>query len=259
MNGHTQLDMEITAFAARLNWVRWQHVARRLDISRATAFRHLGALTQRGLLERHEDLVYGGAVYSATSDGIASSGSAMRQANPSTNNVMHDDECADVLISLELENPNLSFLTEREFISRRRVLGDARHSFELITKRSPGYARSHRPDIICELSENGLFVAIEVERTEKDSRRWRDNLEAYSHRVDREGCMGVLYLTPPLVWRKRIERFASEMGLGDRFATRIIGEDTTSGLDEIVAAFRASYPDSRELARARRRAVEWSF
>ncbi|MBJ7354370.1 MAG: hypothetical protein JHC98_06050 [Thermoleophilaceae bacterium] len=230
----TQLELDILKFAGRQRCVRPEHIEHRFEVSRATAYRRPGSLTERGLLASFEGISTGGRVFAATREGLATASLPLRPAEPTTWFLPHDEAMTSVVC--ELERQHVDCLTEREIVARGRMMRDGRHEFELEEVRN-GRRVQHRPDVVCELPDTDSFIAIEVELSPKNVDRWRDILRAFDRRIHVDGFIGVLYVAGPDARGSRIAALANETGLGARFQLRQTSDlDLLGGLVAIVNA-----------------------
>lgn len=234
----TKRDIEITEFLSRVKIARPDQIEDRFEISRSTAYARLAFLTEIGLVGSAERISPEGRVFYATREGNARARLGLPIARPTVGKLTHDLAATSVIAGLE--RSGVPCLAERELRAHQRFIGDSRFLFDV----DDHLARRivpHSPDIVCEIEQNGPFVALEVELSTKDVRRWRELLSGFYRRLGVAGFIGVLYLAGPKCGPARIIRIANEVGLGDHFQLRLTtDDDILDGLLDIVGAEEVS-------------------
>jgi hypothetical protein len=225
--------LEILRFVARVGLARPEDLITRFDFSIATAYRRLGILKELDLLHAVPNISFSGNAYIATRTGIATAELPLPVAEPKHSKSLHDFAMTEVVSWME--SVGIDVLTERELTAHKRISNSGRYSFS-IARRAGRFADTHKPDIICEVPEEDLFVAIEVELQPKSNERWRDILYGFQNRVGVDGFAGVLYLTGPGADVARLRRAAEWSSLGARFQQLdIAAPDYLPSLLEILA------------------------
>jgi hypothetical protein len=230
----TKRDMEILRFIARVGVAQPNNLITRFGISRATAYRRTKFLSELGHLSRTPNISPDGDVFIATRSGIAMSELPLREPKVCRFTMPHSFAMTEVVS--QLERCDIDCLTERELLAQRRIDESERYVFPLMRPKNR-WAKTHRPDIVCEVPGEDVFIAIEVELSPKDNERWDDILHSYANRVGINGFAGVLYLVGPGAERKRLSRHAQDTMLGDRFQLLdIAAPDFVPSLQAILAA-----------------------
>lgn len=257
----THRDLELLEWLGRVKLARAEHVALRFAMARSKTYARLALLTAEGLvaLERR---VPGQAVYYATRAGLAVAGLPLGQARMSLATLEHDLAVAGACAGLECAGERLYGRTEREMRADLRADGECRWR---VAVRDTGKGRSgyHWPDLAAYRNPAKGWVAVEVELSQKRAERTRSILAGY--RSHPEGLSVVLYLTPDVRSRERIERLAAAEGLGRRgpvtFCAAALSEQPDYGA--LFAAIRSAYRERQEqiersqaAAEERRRAEE---
>lgn len=225
----TKKHIELLRFIARVDFVQPQHVMARRGISRATAYRQLARLREHGLIRRADELPMLGEAHLATRDGIQLTDLPLHESAPSNYTYSHSLACTDVVT--EFEASGIECFTEREILAHQRLTKDNKYLFGL--RRSERLSKTHRPDVVVEVSQEGHFVAIEVELAPKNLDRWTDIFGAFEDRVEVDGFLGVLYVTGSTVGQRRLSKLAAGTLLESRFKSVPVGD---SGM---IPAFRS--------------------
>lgn len=230
----TNRDMEITKFLSRVKIARPDQIEERFQISRSTAYARLAVLIENGLVASAGGISPQGKVFYATRKGNRRIKFGLPTAKPTVGAVTHDLAMTTVVAGLE--SNGFPCMPERELRGYRTYFNSSRFQF-LINDYLTGRYVNHSPDIIFELEMDGPFIAIEVELSNKNVRRWRDILRGFNDRTDVNGFIGVLYIAHPNAGPDRIERIAKEVGLDDRFQLRLTTDpiaDITDGLFDLI-------------------------
>lgn len=239
----TKKHIELLRFIARVDFVQPQHVIARYGISRATAYRQLARLRRHGLIRRTDELPMLGEAHLATRDGIQLADLPLHESAPSNYTYSHSLACTDVVT--EFEASGIECLTEREILAHQRLTKDNKYLFGL--RRSERLSKTHRPDVVVEVSWEGHFVAIEVELVPKSLDRWIDIFGAFEDRVGVDGFLGVLYITGSAVSQKRLASLAIGTRLESRFKSVPVADpEMILALESIV--IKANQHHAREIA-----------
>jgi len=215
-----------------------QAVARREQITLASARARLTGAQRAGLLARRRPLYGQPSLYFATAAGMKVAGeSGLGQCRVSAANAAHLIACAAAAAELESSFLEHTVRSERELRRAEQELGVPLASARL---GAPGAERSwHRPDLVLwpRAPRAGLPVAVEVELTVKAPRRLVEICRAWA----RARCVaGVLYLVSPQV--ERPLRRAIERGLAGETVVAVPLSTLTHARDgHRIHASRASH------------------
>ena len=176
MTASTTTNDAILAWIARIGAAAATDVADRFDLSPARARSRLRAAQQAGTIDAIRLLNGHPALYVATSAGLRAAGLVdLPRARVSPGGFLHLREVARAAVALELAQPDLAVVGEREL---RRWESDAgRPLASADVGRGPdGSPARHRPDLVLwpadRVGQPGCeAVAIEVELTVKAPRR----------------------------------------------------------------------------------------
>jgi len=187
-------DLEIVEWLGRVRLATVVEVQQRFEMARSKAYGRLQGLVELGLVE-HERRVPGLGVFLATRRGLAAAECELAPARLSLGSVQHDLALAAVVAELEVGEVGDEVLTEREL----RALGaeDGVERFRPRLQRRRGGTSRHWPDLV--VLDRSMWLAVEVELTQKSAERTREILAGYRaehYARPSSGLWAVLYLTP---------------------------------------------------------------
>jgi len=223
--------VQLLAWAARLGAVTADALARRRQMSIASASGRLHAAARRGELQRARPLTAEPAVFTMTRRGLRACGlDALSPVRITSGNAAHAIACARVAVALERAYPEHAVLGEPEVRAHERI-GGAAPGDPALARALAALPLPHRPDLLLVVpGRPSGAVAVEVELTVKGPRRLERICRewARSHAV-----AGVLYLVAPGVGRA-VLRAVRATGAGERVAVLQLADlDDTPCADPI--------------------------
>lgn len=237
-------DREIVSLIARVKFVRATQIAKRFDMSVRNANMRLTRLQEAGLL-RIENRLPGGRLFAATRDGIGYASLDLHPAQFSYASIEHDLAIADFVVSCEASG--YAALAEREMAAEARATGGRMFTTKY---RHQGVTIAHLPDAAFLIRDDGDYIAIEIELSNKSIRRADSIMSGFRRRMDERGLVGVLYLAGGACSVNRLSRIADSWG-DDRIAvTQFDGEIPANALRTLIQAAK------RHKAEKRRRDAE---
>lgn len=224
-------DKEIVELAARVKFIRAEHVAKRFGMSCRNAYARLRLLSEAGLLFVEKGFP-DGWLYGATREGIAFSCLDLAPARFSYATIKHDLAIAEFVIVSEFHK--YKCLAERELVAHMRATGDRRYAFEYF---DGGREIDHLPDAAFFDPERDRFIAVELELSSKSASRCEAILRSYYGRLDLDGLFGVLNLTGGQCSAHRLRRLIENVGAQDfAVAAANTGEMPVKELRQLIRA-----------------------
>lgn len=249
MKKSTQKDKAIVSFLARVGFAQADQIATRFSMTRRNANMRLRALLDASVVDVSCRHVEGGWVYGASPPGMRMVDTDhLHPARFALSSIHHTLAVASVIATTEASG--FTCLSEREIGAHRRAGVDSRYEFAY---REHGRNIRHLPDMTIELT-NGRFVAIEIERFDKSTKRVESILNAYRRRLDRDGFIGVIYLTENRCSPNRLHGLAKRRGLSSAFSVAPvsgqmpIGELRALHESAVARATKRSSDDQRRAA-----------
>jgi hypothetical protein len=240
-------DKEIVSLVARVKFARAAQIAKRFDMSVRNANMRLTRLQAAGLL-RVENRLPGGRLFAATRDGIGFSRLDLHSAQFSYASIEHDLAIADFVVSCEALG--YATLAEREMAAEARATGGRMFATKYFHQ---GTTVTHLPDAAFLVRDDGDYIAIEIELSNKSIRRTESVMSSFHHRMDEQGLIGVLYLAGGACSVNRLSRIADSWG-DDRIAvTKFDGEIPANALKSLFQeAQRHKAEERRRIAEQRK-------
>jgi hypothetical protein len=211
---HRPARTALLEWAARIGAVTADALARREQVSVASARGRLVAAERAGLLSPRRPLSGHPTLYTLTRAGLRGLGlSGLEPTRVTPANARHAIICAEVAAALERAYCDQEVIGERELRRQERECSAALASVVLGTD-ADGRRRLHRPDLVLSSPAGVSRVAVEVELSVKSPRRLLAICRAWA----RARCVdGVLYVAPPEVQRP-VQRAIAGAAAGERIA-----------------------------------------
>jgi len=183
---------------------------------RAKVYTRVRGLQDLGLV-RLEPGIRGPGVYLATRTGLSVVGCELSAGTVSAASYAHDLATVDAGIGFELE-----VCRDGGQVLSTRELHRCGHTYAIQVRQGSrgagGVVARHWPDLV-QITPAGQRVAVEVELTQKASRRLGDKLAAYAS----SDYFRVVYMVPTDKLKQRLEHHAAKTGLGQRLAVIVTG------------------------------------
>jgi hypothetical protein len=167
-------DREVLGWIARFRFVDSAVLSERFEVSRRQVNARMRRFEDAGLVVRRSDAMGHGCTITATTAAMHALGLPPRRPARTDAQVEHELAVARLVTRLELDEPGLVVLTERDMRARQSV-GEGRFSVEVAGIRG---GRANRwPDIVVERPDGNL--ALELELTGKGTTRLEQIVRAY--------------------------------------------------------------------------------